>query len=147
MDKDQISSSSDEFNFATLDEESTLISDGLRHASNESSEEDSEEVRGVRRRKIRIIDSESEVEGASSSKWVICSGYEEVPPNVQFIPGQNPIAPRIVSNMKQPIDFFKLFFTNDLVENILFLKPIYTRNKNWKGRRYLRILYGEAGVM
>ncbi|KAK2577893.1 hypothetical protein KPH14_002632 [Odynerus spinipes] len=61
MDQGQISSSSDEFNFAALDEEITLISDGLRHETNDSSGEDSEEVRGVRRRKIRIIESESEV--------------------------------------------------------------------------------------
>lgn len=111
MDQDQISSSSDEFNFAALDEEITLIHDGLRHETNESSGEDNEEVRGVRRQKIRIIESESEVEsetaeGASSSKWVLCREYEEVPSNVQFIPGQNPTAPRIVSNMKQPMDFF-----------------------------------------
>ena len=76
MDQDQISSSSDEFDFATLNEEITLISDVLRHETNESSGEDSEEVRGVRRRKIRIIDSESEVESetaedASSSEWVL----------------------------------------------------------------------------
>ena len=75
MDQDQISSSSDEFDFATLNEEITLISDVLRHETNESSGEDSEEVRGVKR-KIRIIDSESEVESetaedASSSEWVL----------------------------------------------------------------------------
>ena len=57
-----------------MNEEITLISDVLRHETNESSGEDSEEVRGVRRRKIRIIDSESEVESetaedASSSEW------------------------------------------------------------------------------
>ena len=88
-----------------------MISDVSRHETNEYSEEDSEEVRGVRRRKIRIIDSESEVESetaeyASSSEWELCREYEEVPPSVQFIPGQNSTASRIVSNMKEPMDFF-----------------------------------------
>ncbi|KAL6417933.1 hypothetical protein ACFW04_012437 [Cataglyphis niger] len=111
MEEDQISSSSEEFDFAALDDELTSISDGLRRKTKESSGEDSDTVRGVRRRKIRIIESEAESD---------VENYEEVPSNGQFIPGQNPTATRIVSDLKQPIDFFKLFFTNDLVKKIFW---------------------------
>lgn len=95
MDKDHINSSSDEFEFSALNEEIPSISDGLRYETNESSGEDSDEVRSVKRRKIRIIDSESEAESetaedASSSEWILCREYEEVPPSAQFIPGKNP---------------------------------------------------------
>lgn len=111
MEEDQISSSSYKFDFVALDDELTLISG---RETNESGGEDSDAIRGVRRRKIRMIESDSEVEsdveseaveGAGSSTWVLCGDYDEVPPNVQFIPGQNPTALRIVSDVKQPIDF------------------------------------------
>ncbi|XP_033326115.2 piggyBac transposable element-derived protein 4 [Megalopta genalis] len=134
MDQDQISSSSDEFDFATLNEEIALISNELRHETNESSGEDSGKVRGVKRRKIRTIDSESETESedaedASSSEWVLCREYEEVPPSVQFIPGQNLTASRIASDIKEPIDFFKLFFTDELVEKIIRETNNYAKKK------------------
>ena len=113
MDKDQISSSSNEFDFSTLNEQITSIHDGLRYETNESSGEDSDEVKGVRRRKIRIIDSESETaKGASSSEWVLCRKYDEVPQRAQFISGEYPTGPHITSNIKEPVDFFKLFFTD-----------------------------------
>ncbi|KAL6417866.1 hypothetical protein ACFW04_012481 [Cataglyphis niger] len=144
MEEDQISSSSEEFDFAALDDELTSISDGLRRKTKESSGEDSDTVRGVRRRKIRIIESEAEsdvesevesetVEGASSSTWELCGDYEEVPSNGQFIPGQNPTATRIVSDLKQPIDFFKLFFTNDLVKKIVW--KTLSVNSIWRSWR------------
>lgn len=66
MNKDQISSSSDEFDFWTLNEQITSIHDGLRFETNESSGKDSDEVRDVRQRKIRIIDSESETESETA---------------------------------------------------------------------------------
>ncbi|KAI4476311.1 hypothetical protein M0802_014890 [Mischocyttarus mexicanus] len=138
MEEDQISSSSDEFDFATLDNELTSISGGLRRETKESTGKDSDTVRGVRQRKIRIIESDSEaesdvesetVEGASSSTWELCGDYDEVPSNVQFIPGQNPTATRIVSYLKQPIDFFNLFFTNDLVKKIVCETNKYAKKK------------------
>ena len=117
MDEDQISSSSDEFDFSTLNEQITSIHDGLRYETNESSGEDSDKVKGVRGRKIRIIDSENETEsdtaeGANSSEWVLCREYDEVPQRAQFISGEHPTGPHITSNIKEPVDFFKLFFTD-----------------------------------
>ncbi|XP_015436661.1 PREDICTED: piggyBac transposable element-derived protein 4-like [Dufourea novaeangliae] len=138
MEEDRTSSSSDEFDFGALDNEITLISDSLRRETNESSGEDGDVVRGVRRRKIRIIESDSEaesdiesdaVEGASNSTWVLCEDYNEVPPNVPFIPGQNITATRIASNTQQPIDFFKLFFTNDLVKEIIQETNLYAKRR------------------
>lgn len=64
MKNDQIISSSKEFDFATSDDEFTWISGGLCHQTNESTDA----VRGVRWRKIRIIESDSEVESDVESE-------------------------------------------------------------------------------
>lgn len=81
MYQDQMNSSSDEFDFSTLNEEITWICDGFRYETNESSGEDRDEVRDARRWKIMIIDNEGEAEnetakGASSSEWILCKQYE-----------------------------------------------------------------------
>ena len=55
--------------------------------------------------------------------------YKEVPPSVQFIPGQNPTASRIISNMKKPMDLFKLFFTDELVKKIICETNNYAKKK------------------
>ena len=55
----EISSSEDEFEFS-LNEEITSIHTELNDTKNESSDNDSDEVRFVRKRKVRIIDSDSE---------------------------------------------------------------------------------------
>ena len=55
--------------------------------------------------------------------------YKEVLPSVQFIPGQNPTASRIISNMKKPMDLFKLFFTDELVKKIICETNNYAKKK------------------
>ena len=50
---------------------------------------------------------------------VLCREYEEVPPSIQFISGEKPTGPLISSNIKEPVDFFKLFFTDELVQKII----------------------------
>ena len=87
------------------------------------------------------------MEGATSSTWVLCGDYDEVLPNVQFIPGQNPTTPRIVSNVQKPIDFFKLFFINELVKKIIRKTNKYAKRKVEGKTRCLQLRYGEAGVM
>ncbi|KAL2737606.1 piggyBac transposable element-derived protein 4-like [Vespula squamosa] len=123
MNKDQISSSSDEFNFSTLNKQITSIHDGLRFGMKESSGEDSDEVKGLRQRRIRIIDSESEIESetaedANSLEWELCGQYEKVAQRAQFISGEHPTGPHIPSNI--------IFET---------------------GEHYSHIRYGEVGVM
>ena len=60
MDYDKgISSSEDEFDFS-LNEEITSIHTELNNTENESSDNNSDEVKFVRKRKVRIIDSDSE---------------------------------------------------------------------------------------
>ena len=56
----EISSSEDEFEFS-LNEEITSIHTELNDTKNESSDNDSDEVRFVQRRKVRIIDSDDNV--------------------------------------------------------------------------------------
>ncbi|KAF7380312.1 hypothetical protein HZH66_014667 [Vespula vulgaris] len=55
---------------------------------NESSGQDSDEIRDVRSRKIRIIDSETNsetIEDADSSQWIRCGDSEEMTPRLFFI--------------------------------------------------------------
>lgn len=61
------SSGSDEFDFSTLNKLVTLIQDALRYKTKESSREDTDEIRGVRQQKIRIINGESETVEEESS--------------------------------------------------------------------------------
>ncbi|KAL2719344.1 piggyBac transposable element-derived protein 4-like [Vespula squamosa] len=102
MNKNQINSSSDEFDFSILNKQIIWIHDGLRFKTNESSGEDSDEVTSLKQRKIRIIDSESETESetaedASSTEWALCGEYEEMPRRAQFISGKHPIEGRTLS--------------------------------------------------
>lgn len=80
----EISSSEDEFNFKVLDEEITSLHRELDDTANNSSSDDNDEVRGVRRRKIRVIDSEcdsdtdtTEDSQSDSSEWISCTESEK----------------------------------------------------------------------
>ena len=79
----EISSSEDEFDLNLLKKEITSIHRELDDRENTSSDDDSDEVRGVRRRKIRKIDSEYDNDSDTaedskwgSSEWICCTESE-----------------------------------------------------------------------
>ncbi|CAK9810345.1 PiggyBac transposable element-derived protein 4 [Anthophora quadrimaculata] len=130
----EISSSEDEFDFSLLNDEITSIHKTFDDKVYESSEEDNDEVRGVKKRKIRITDSECESDSdtakeAESSEWIWCTESEETPPRVQFMQGEKPAGAQISSNVKEPIDFFKLFFTDELINEIVRETNNYAEKK------------------
>ena len=61
----------------------------------EGKHEDSNEIGGVRRQKVVIIDNEYENDSdtaedtqSNSSEWISCTESEEKPPKMQFIAGE-----------------------------------------------------------
>ncbi|XP_015433556.1 PREDICTED: piggyBac transposable element-derived protein 4-like [Dufourea novaeangliae] len=132
----EISSSEDEFDLELLNEEITSIHRELDDRENASSDDDNNEVRGVRRRKIRIIDSEGDSDSdagedpqSDSSEWISCPESEEIPQRIPFIAGNNPAGPHIFADTKEPLDFFKLFFTDELVNEVVTETNNYARRK------------------
>lgn len=130
----EISSSEDEFDFSLLNDEITSIHKALDDREEESSEEDSDEVRGVRRRKIRVIESECESDSDSAeetemSEWITCTESEEIPRRIPFVPGERSAGPQVSSDIKEPLDFFKLFFTDQLINEIVYETNNYATRK------------------
>ncbi|CAK9816388.1 PiggyBac transposable element-derived protein 4 [Anthophora quadrimaculata] len=121
---EEITSSEDEFNFSAITNEITSLHRQLAHENEDRSDEDSDAVRGVRRRKIRLIDSESEsqsdcTEETEPSEWTVCTESEEIPTRIPFVSGERQVGPHVFAHIKEPIDFFKLFFTEELVTDIV----------------------------
>lgn len=118
--QEEISSSEDKFNFSSVTNEITFIHKLLVHGEEDGSNEDSDEVKGVRRRKIRLIDSESESENnfaveIEPSIWTKCTESEEMITRIPFVSDERPVGPKVSLHIKEPIDFFKLFFIEESV--------------------------------
>lgn len=101
----EISSSKDEFDFSLLKNKITSIHEPFDDKVNENNDKDSDKVRGVRRRKIKIIDSECEsdsntAEDTERSEWICCTESEEIPSRIQFVPDEKPAGPQIPSNKR-----------------------------------------------
>ncbi|KAK1137314.1 hypothetical protein K0M31_001826 [Melipona bicolor] len=113
----EISSNEDEFDSSLLNDEITSIHTELNDAENKSSDNDSDEVRILRRRKIRL-DSDSENDSdttenaqSDSSEWISCTESEEIPRRIEFILGKKPAGPQdIIFKHKKTIGFFQVIF-------------------------------------
>lgn len=74
----EISSNKEEFDLSLLNDEITSIHKAIDDREKKSSDEDRDEVRSVRRRKIRIISkSENDSDTAKNtenSEWITCIG-------------------------------------------------------------------------
>ncbi|KAI4476062.1 hypothetical protein M0804_013904 [Polistes exclamans] len=112
-----ISSSEDEFDLELLNEEITAIHRELETA-NASSDEENEEVRGVRIRKIRIINSEGGSDNDSfaedvplfdSSEWINCPESEEIPQRIKHVLEIQPQRPvlKTTAQMKSCTIFYQ----------------------------------------
>ncbi|XP_015189377.1 PREDICTED: odorant receptor 85c-like [Polistes dominula] len=93
---EDITSSEDEFNFSAITNEIAPLHRQLVHGNEYRSDQVSDDVRGLRRRKIRIIDCESEshsdcTEETEPSEWTICIEFEEIPTRIPFVPGERQI--------------------------------------------------------
>ncbi|CAK9810836.1 PiggyBac transposable element-derived protein 4 [Anthophora plagiata] len=134
--KTKISSSEDKFDFTVLNEEITSLHTELDDTGNNSSSDDSDEVRGVRKQKIRVIDSEcdsdtdtTEDSQSDSSEWISCTESEEITSRIPFIAGDTTAGPHVPPDKKEPLDFFELFVTNELVNEIVIETNNYATKK------------------
>ena len=67
----------------------------------ENNDEHGNEIRGIRKRKIRIIDNEYEnnsssetiAEDTENSKWIICTESENISRRIQFVLGEKSAGP------------------------------------------------------
>ena len=118
----ELSSSEDEFCFDTV--QSERVQKEISEIESEKSDEDDDIVVGVKTRKIRVIDSESESDSdapqtSDKSEWTACDESREIPPRLKFTPGERSAGPQVSSNVKEPLHFFKIFFTDELVDQII----------------------------
>ncbi|XP_043493636.1 piggyBac transposable element-derived protein 1-like [Polistes fuscatus] len=132
----ELSQSEDEFDFTMLNEEISAVHKELQDTENNSSSDDSDEVRGVRRRKIRVIDSEydsdtytTEDSQSYSSEWITCTESEETPSRIPFIAGDTTAGPHAPLDKEEPFDFFKLFVTDEMVNEIVIETNNYAAKK------------------
>ncbi|XP_043498380.1 piggyBac transposable element-derived protein 1-like [Polistes fuscatus] len=137
MERDpELSQSEDEFDFTMLNEEISAVHKELQDTENNSSSDDSDKVRGVRRRKIRVIDSEydsdtytTEDSQSYSSEWITCTESEETPSRIPFIAGDTTAGPHAPLDKEEPFDFFKLFVTDEMVNEIVIETNNYAAKK------------------
>ena len=112
----EISSSEGEFDLTLLNEEITYIHRELDDTENNSNAGDSDEVRCVRRRKIRVINNEcdsdtdtTEDSQSDNSEWISCTESEEISSRIPFIAGDTPAGPHVLPDKKEPLDFSNCF--------------------------------------
>ncbi|KAI4493162.1 hypothetical protein M0802_009579 [Mischocyttarus mexicanus] len=103
----EISSSEDEFDVTLPKEEIISIHREIDDRENTSSDDYSDKVRGVRRRKIKIIGNESDSDSdtaedpqSDSFEWISCTKSEEIPSRISFIAGNGPAGPHILPDEK-----------------------------------------------
>ena len=74
-----------------------------------SNDEDGDEIKNIKRRKIRIIDNECEsediAEDAENFKWITCPESENISRRIRFVPGEKSAEPQISSNISELLDF------------------------------------------
>lgn len=132
----EISSSEYEFDFTMLNEDIAALYRELNDTENNSSSNDSDEVRDVRRRRVRVIDSECDSDTdttedlqSDSSEWISCTESKQIPSRISFIASDTITGSHIPPDKKQPLDFCKLFVTNELVNEIVIETNNYATKK------------------
>lgn len=98
-----ISSNEDGFNFILLQDKANYIPKKFNNKGNESNNGDSDIILGVRNRKIRIMNSESESVAMMSHKILIKFSKEsgEISSRVRFMLSEKSACPQVSSNVKE----------------------------------------------
>ncbi|XP_031368527.1 uncharacterized protein LOC116186181 [Apis dorsata] len=107
------------FDFSLLNDKITSIHKEIN--DRESNDEHRDEIR---RRKIRIIDSECESNNSSEDitedrKFQMDNMHRIEKYNEEFVPDEKFVGPQVSSNINELLDFLKLFFTNKLINEIM----------------------------
>lgn len=133
----ELSDSEDVFDFQVLKD---IVEDNSDYDSDTSSS--GSEIVLPKRRRMRIIESESEDSLEDVDKWRDVTEELVIPERIHFSVSPKVIGPQVPSNIVQPIQYFKLFFmdelvneiikeTNNYAENVLNLKDI-SSNSIWQ---------------
>lgn len=59
----------------------------------------------------------------------VSSGSEEIPSTIPFFIGNRIVGPQIGTNIEDPLEIFKLFFTDESIENIVRQTNLYANLK------------------
>lgn len=93
--------------------------------------DDSDIIIVRKKRRIQIIESDSEEEDAppaDTNTWSDITGSDIPLPRINFSTGNKIQGPQIF-NIDEPVEFFKLYFTEELVDEIVSETNIYATNK------------------
>ncbi|KAK2578322.1 hypothetical protein KPH14_012623 [Odynerus spinipes] len=119
----ELSDSEDVFDFQVLED---IVEDIVDYNSDTSSS-GSEIILPQRRRKI-VIESESEESLEDLDEWRDVTEELDIPDRIHFSVSPKVIGPQIPTNIVQPIQYLKLFFTNELVNEIIKETNNYAEN-------------------
>ncbi|XP_070169538.1 uncharacterized protein [Polyergus mexicanus] len=116
----ELSDSEDVFDFQVLKD---IAKDNVDYNSDTSSS--GSEIILPKRRRMRIIESESEDSLEDLDEW---RDVTEELDRIHFSVSPKVIGPQVPTNIVQPIQYFKLFFTNELVNEIIKETNNYAEN-------------------
>ncbi|CAK9809212.1 PiggyBac transposable element-derived protein 4 [Anthophora quadrimaculata] len=143
-----IESSSDELEFEVYSDHDINNIDALSRDNadnielNHESDSNDSNIFSVVRRYILIIESEIEgsesdtgenVEDTSGSsgndKWIDVSEVDNIPSSMDFDISPRIAGPQISNDIKKPLDFFRLYFTDALIDSIIKETNDYANSK------------------
>lgn len=119
----ELSDSEDVFDFQVLKD---IAKDNVDYNSDTSSS--GSEIILPKRRRMRIIESESEDSLEDLDEWRDVTEELDIPDRIHFSVSPKVIGPQVPTNIVQPIQYFKLFFTNELVNEIIKETNNYAEN-------------------
>jgi len=128
----EISDSEDELDLDLLRDHlsNMLLDNDLESDGDDSDDSDDSDVITVRkRRRIPIIESGTEEEDLPPAEtWRDITGSDIPLPRINFSSGNKVPGPQIY-NIDEPVEFFKLYFTEALVDEIVSETNTYAANK------------------
>ncbi|XP_066596608.1 piggyBac transposable element-derived protein 4-like [Prorops nasuta] len=119
----ELSDSEDVFDFRVLKD---IVEDNDDCNSNTSSS--GSEIIPPKRGRMMVIESESEESLEDLDEWRDVTEEIDMPDRIPFNVSPKVIGPQIPTNIVQPIQYFKLFFTNELVNEIIKETNNYAEN-------------------
>ncbi|XP_014610408.1 PREDICTED: uncharacterized protein LOC106790182 [Polistes canadensis] len=118
-----LSDTEDVLDFPMLED---IVEDNIDYNS-ETPSSDSEIILPKRRRMV-VIESESEESQEELVEWRDVTEELGIPDRIYFNVSPKVIGPQITASVVQPIQYFKLFFTNELAKEIIKETNKYAEN-------------------
>lgn len=113
--------------------EDVTESEDLPNRITQDNSDHSDEIIHLKRRKIRVIESETDsnpdIVQKDTSEWEDVTESEDSPNRITFTSSEKTAGPHIATNVTDPLHFFSLFCTDNLVNNIITETNNYADNK------------------